>query len=277
MKLVTIKTVFLSDGPGHASVSVTAAGASVPGHTLSSSSTGPMHLQAPPPLAVQPSTGTGPLDLSMTKPSVHMRGGFELGSSSIPPCRYFHFVCDDLHARCWSSFATVVLVHHVSCLARPFWLVLLLSGALSTSPPDVAAAVKAPTPPPALSLSSTKTAQPQALGVGSFSSLFASVVGGNKDSKDKAKDREHEREASGAAATAAATAAAAAAVQGPNTTPPAVAVDDDEVAPAPVHHPRVAREAVQRSFRTPYYVCGLAAFGPDLAILRYLDQTHARS
>lgn len=30
----------------------------------------------------------------------------------------------------------------------------------------------------------------------------------------------------------------------------------------------VQREAVQRGFQTPYFVCGIAPFGPDLAVLR---------
>jgi hypothetical protein len=42
--------------------------------------------------------------------------------------------------------------------------------------------------------------------------------------------------------------------------------DGDFLAPlAPVH---IVREAVQRSFKTEYYVCGIAPFGRDLALLR---------
>jgi hypothetical protein len=51
--------------------------------------------------------------------------------------------------------------------------------------------------------------------------------------------------------------------------PPGEEDREGEPPPVPIQHPRLIREAVQRNFRTSYYVCGLAGFGPDLAILRW--------
>jgi hypothetical protein len=41
----------------------------------------------------------------------------------------------------------------------------------------------------------------------------------------------------------------------------------DEGVGAP-HYTPLQREAIQRSFRTPYYLCGVAPYGTDLAVLR---------